>query len=149
MGNLKSVIADYKKFVKQVEQASQEKVDQTVTTISDLTNSKYRADGFDDGISLTSPATGYTTIKAKDRIDGIAYANESKELIYLEFGTRRIPSDKLDIRADFKSGIDTIGISLPYKVNGKFKYDEAIRGRYYFLDAIDQEGVKFIKDFGK
>jgi hypothetical protein len=149
MATASKVLADYKKFVEEIRTHSISKVSNAVIVISDTTNSKYASDGSDNGIRLIGAATTKRIDSGKSIITGYASANETKELIYLEFGTRRIPSDNLKILTGFESGIDTISISAPYKSNRRFNFKDRIIGRYYFLNTIDQEGLKFLKNFFK
>lgn len=149
MASLDKVLSDYKKFVSNVKEYSQDKVEQTVSSISNKTNAEYASDSVDQRVQLFGKATNFKVSETKDRIDGVAYANESKELIYLEFGTRQTHRDTLRIRTNFESGLDTLSIAAPYKINAPFYHQVPIVGRYYFLSNIDEEGVKFIKTFGK
>lgn len=149
MATLQKVLNDYKKFLSNVKQYSEDKVDNAVSSISNKTNAQYSSDSLDQNVQLFTKATGYKVLAGKNSIDGVAYANESKELIYLEFGTRQTHRDTLRIRTGFDSGIDTVGIAAPYKINAPFYHKVPIIGRYYFLNNIDQEGIKFIKTFGK
>jgi hypothetical protein len=149
MGDLNSVMADYKRFVESIKDYSTKKVEDTVSSISNNTNSKYSSDDTDQRVQLTGRPTGFKVSESKNFIDGYAFANESRELIYLEFGTRRTNRENLTIRGGFKSEIDTASIAAPYKVNAPFFHKEAIQGRYYFLNTIDEEGLKFLKTFGK
>ena len=149
MATAYKVLADYKKFVEEIRNHSINKVSNAVITISDTTNSKYASDGTDNGITLLGAATTKRVDSGKSIITGYATANETKELIYLEFGTRRVPTDTLKILTGFESGIDTISISAPYKSNRNFNFKNRIIGRYYFLNTIDQEGLKFLKNFFK
>jgi len=149
MATASKVLADYKKFVEEIRTHSINKVSNAVITISNTTNSKYASDGNDNGITLFGTATTNRVDSSKSIITGYATANESKELIYLEFGTRRASTDNLKILTGFESGIDTISISAPYKSNRRFNMKNRIIGRYYFLNTIDQEGVKFLKNFFK
>lgn len=149
MATLQKVLNDYKKFLSNVKQYSEDKVDNAVSSISNKTNAQYSSDSLDQNVQLFTKATGYKVMSGKNSIDGVAYTNESKELIYLEFGTRQTHRDTLRIRTGFDSGIDTVGIAAPYKINAPFYHKVPIIGRYYFLNNIDQEGIKFIKTFGK
>lgn len=149
MGDLKTVLADYNKFVQNIVSYSKDKVEETVSTISQKTNSKYSSDGVDQKIQLVGAATKYSVVESKDFVIGKAMANESNELIYLEFGTRGQGRDNLSIRSDFESKIDAPSIALPYKGAQYFRNKQPINGRYYFLNTIDEEGIKFVKEFGK
>lgn len=149
MATLKSVLNDYTKFVSNLREYSEDRVENAVSAISNKTNSQYSSDSVDQQVQLFTKATNFKVEAGKNKIDGVAYANESKELIYLEFGTRQNNNSSLIIRKNFESGIDTIGIAAPYKINAPFYHKMPIIGRYYFLRNIDEEGVKFIKNFGK
>lgn len=153
MGDLKSVLADYKKYYEAVHEYSKEKVLKTVKDIKETTNAKYASDGVDgdDGdIIVPGTPTRYKMSVGKSIIHGFTYAVESKELIYLEFGTRQKASDTLRIQTDFESRINTLAISAPYKSNNPtFRNKEGITGRYYFLNTIDYKGVEFGYTFGK
>jgi hypothetical protein len=149
MADINDVINDYKKFIESVKVYSKKKVENTVSTISNKTNSKYGGDDTDQRVQLRGNATGFRISADKNVVDGYSFANESKELIYLEFGTRRSNKDTLSIRGGFDSGIDAGRIAAPYKVDAPFHHKQAIIGRYYFLNTIDEEGVRFLKDFGK
>lgn len=149
MAGLDKVLSDYKKFVSNIKEYSQDKVEQTVSSISAKTNSEYASDSVDGRVQLFGKATNFKVSETKNTIDGFAYANESKELIYLEFGTRQTNRETLRIRTNFESGLDTISIAAPYKVNAPFYHKTPIIGRYYFLNNIDKEGIKFINTFGK
>ena len=86
----------------------------------------------------------------KSLITGAAIARPIPKLIYMEFGTRAKPSDTLTINTNFKSGIDTISISAPYRSNNPdFSHRVPYTGRYYFLTTIDVEGDRFLKNFWK
>ena len=153
MGDLKSVLNDYKKYYAAVHEYSKEKVLKTVKDIKETTNAEYAADGIDgDRMNIIVPntPTRYKISVGKNIIHGFTYAVDSKELIYLEFGTRQKASDTLRIRTDFESGMNTIGISAPYKSNNPtFRNKEGINGRYYFLNTIDYKGIEFESTFGK
>ncbi len=149
MADIKDVISDYKIFIESIKDYSETKVENTVSAISNKTNSKYNSDDTDQRVQLRGNATGFRFITNKNSIDGYAFANESKELIYLEFGTRQSNKGSLSIRGGFESQIDASRIAAPYKVDSPFFHKQAIVGRYYFLNTIDEEGVRFIKNFGK
>lgn len=149
MANVNDVINDYKRFIDSIKDYSEKKVEDTVATISSKTNARYSSDDTDQRVQLRGNATGFKFISGKNIVDGYAFANESKELIYLEFGTRRTHRETLSIRGGFESEIDTNKIAAPYKVDSPFYHKQAIVGRYYFLNTIDEEGIKFIKNFGK
>ena len=149
MATLKSVLNDYTKFVSNLREYSEDRVENAVSAISNKTNSQYSSDSVDQQVQLFTKATNFKVEAGKNKIDGVAYANMSKELVYLEFGTRQTHRDTLRIRTGFDSGIDTVSVAAPYKVNAPFYHRVPIIGRYYFLNNIDEEGVKFIKNFGK
>lgn len=149
MASIDRVISDYRKFIEGIKDYSETKVENTVSAISSKTNSKYSSDDTDQRVQLRGSATGFRFIANKNSMDGYAFANESKELIYLEFGTRQSNRGTLSIRGGFESEIDASKIAAPYKVNAPFYHKQAIVGRYYFLNTIDEEGVKFLKTFGK
>jgi len=149
MSDINSVLKDYKKFIGDLSNYSEAKVQNAVSTISTKTNSKYNGDNVDQRVQLRGSATEFKTIVNKDFVDGYAFANESRELIYLEFGTRQSNRESLSIRGGFESGIDANKIAAPYKVKAPFYHKEPIIGRYYFLNTIDEEGTRFLKDFGK
>lgn len=153
MGDLKSVLSDYKKYYEAVHEYSKEKVLKTVKDIKETTNAKYASDGVDgDNMNIIVPSTPtrYKMSIGKSIIHGFTYAVESKEFIYLEFGTRQKASDTLRIQTDFESRINTLAISAPYKSNNPtFMNKQGINGRYYFLNTIDYKGVEFGYTFGK
>jgi hypothetical protein len=149
MGDINTVLADYKNFINSVQNYSLYKVSETVSDISTTTNSLYGSDDSDQRVQLRGKATNFKVLKPKGQIDGYVYANKSKELIYLEFGTRQTNRSSLRIDTSFKSGIPTINIAAPYKVDAPFFHKQPIQGRYYFLNTIDIEGVNFLKTFGK
>jgi hypothetical protein len=149
MSDIKSVLADYQKFVDGVRDYSETKVENTTKAISSKTNSKYSSDDTDQRVQLKGNATGFRLLESKNAIEGYVFANGGKELIYLEFGTRQSNKATLSIRGGFESGIDTNKVAAPYKVDAPFFHKQAIIGRYYFLNTIDEEGVRFIKTFGK
>ncbi len=144
------VIADYKKFVEQIKDHAEKKVNETVVAITNTTNNQYSANNTQDRVTLTIDPIYYQMQVGNNVISGEAIAKPIKEFIYLEFGTRLVPSDTLSIRSGFKSGINTSAVALPYKSNNpNFRNEERIIGSYYFLNTIDLEGVKFLKDFWK
>jgi hypothetical protein len=149
MNDINSVLNDYQKFIDSIKDYSEAKVENAVSAISNKTNSKYSSDNADQRVQLRGNATGFKLLQTKNTIDGYAFANESRELIYLEFGTRQSNKQSLSIRGGFESGLDASRIAAPYKVDAPFYHKQAITGRYYFLNTIDEEGVKFIKGFGK
>lgn len=149
MASIDKVISDYRKFIEGVRDYSEKKVENTVSTISSKTNSKYSSDDTDQRVQLRGNATGFTLLESKNSIDGYAFAIGGKELIYLEFGTRQSHRGTLSIRGGFESDLDTNKIAAPYKIDSPFYHKQPIIGRYYFLNTIDEEGIRFIKDFGK
>lgn len=149
MASIDSVISDYKKFIGIIRGYSEKRVENTISAISTKTNSKYSSDDTDQRVQLRGNATGYRLLESKNSIDGYAFAIGGKELIYLEFGTRQSHRGKLSIRGGFESEIDTNKVAAPYKIDSPFYHKQPIIGRYYFLNTIDEEGVRFIRDFGK
>lgn len=149
MSDINDVINDYKKFIEGVRSYSESKVDNTILAISNKTNSKYSSDDTDQRVQLRGNATGYRLLESKNEVEGYVFATGGKELIYLEFGTRQSHRGTLSIRGGFESEIDTNRVAAPYKVDSPFYHKQPIVGRYYFLNTIDEEGVRFIKDFGK
>ena len=143
------VLNDYKKFVQQIKQRAEEKVEQAVTTIASTTNKDY-AGVPPEGNLLTGNPIYSTMNVGNNLITGQAIARESAGLIYLEFGTRYRHTDNLSIRTGFKSGIDTQSIAAPYKSNKvPFKNQYASEGKYFFLNNIDREGKNFLRNFWK
>jgi hypothetical protein len=149
MASIDKVISDYRKFIDGIKDYSEKKVEDTVSTISSKTNSKYSSDDTDQRVQLRGNATGFRLLESKNSIDGYAFAIGGKELIYLEFGTRQSHRGTLSIRGGFESDLDTNKIAAPYKIDSPFYHKQPIIGRYYFLNTIDEEGIRFIKDFGK
>lgn len=144
-----NVLADYRKFVETIRKHSEEKVEQAVTNIANKTNSDYSTLP-PSGNQLPGNPIYSNLFKGKNLISGTATARESKELIYLEFGTRYTASDSLTIATGFKSGIDTVSIAAPYRSNRpRFINNKASAGTYYFLGNIDVEGIRFLRDFWK
>jgi hypothetical protein len=150
-GNINTVINDYKKFVENIQSVAEGKVKEAVIGITNLTNNKYSGDNLDQRIQLTLDPIYYQVSSTTNVITGTATAKPIREFIYLEFGTRQHPGDTLAIRTNWRSGIDAISVSAPYKSdNPKFYFKEGpIRGRYYFLNTIDQKGMEFIRNFWK
>jgi len=143
------VMADLNKWVEQIHNRAEEKVEEAVSSITNTTNSKYSSIPA-DGNQIAGNPIYYKMWNGKSIITGRAIAKESKELIYLEFGTRRTASDSLTIATGFESGIDTVSIAAPYKSNSpKFINRKASAGTYYFLNTIDIEGMNFIRNFWK
>jgi len=149
MASIDSVISDYKKFIEIIRGYSEQRVENTISAISTKTNSKYSSDDTDQKVQLRGNATGFRLLESKNAIEGYVFANGGKELIYLEFGTRQSNKATLSIRGGFESEIDTNKVAAPYKIDSPFYHKQPIIGRYYFLNTIDEEGVKFIKTFGK
>lgn len=149
MASIDSIINDYKEFVKVMQEYSEAKVKATAYDISNKTNALYKADGVDQKVRLVGNATKFSVSSNKNGSTAIVSANESKELIYLEFGTRGQGRDNLTIRTGFDSGLDTPLIAAPYKGVTYHKNKAPINGRYYFLDTIDTEGVDFVRNFMK
>jgi hypothetical protein len=143
------VMADLNKWVEQIHARAEEKVEEAVSTITNTTNSKYSGVPA-DGNQIAGNPIYYKMWTGKNIITGRAIAKESKELIYLEFGTRRTANDNITIRTGFESGIDTVSIAAPYKSNSpRFINKKASAGTYYFLNTIDIEGMNFIRGFWK
>jgi hypothetical protein len=149
MASIDKVISDYRTFIQGVRDHSEKKVENAVSTISSKTNSKYSSDDTDQRVQLRGNATGFRLLESKNSIDGYAFAIGGKELIYLEFGTRQSNRGTLSIRGGFESDLDTNKIAAPYKIDSPFYHKQPIIGRYYFLNTIDEEGIRFIRDFGK
>lgn len=149
MASIDKVISDYRKFIEGIRDYSEKKVEDTVSTISSKTNSKYSSDDTDQRVQLRGNATGFRLLESKNSIDGYAFAIGGKELIYLEFGTRQSHRGTLSIKGGFESELDTNKIAAPYKIDSPFYHKQPIIGRYYFLNTIDEEGIRFIKNFGK
>jgi hypothetical protein len=143
------VMADLNKWVEQIHNRAEEKVEEAVSTITNTTNSKYSGLPA-DGNQIAGNPIYYKMYTGKSIITGKAIARESKELIYLEFGTRSTEKDSLRIVTGWESGIDTISISAPYKSNSpRFVNKKASAGTYYFLSTTDIEGMNFIRRFWK
>lgn len=151
--DIKSVLEDYKIFVEKIRENAQEKVEEAVSTITNVANGKYASDtpeGLEHQIDVPSNPIYYKMYPGKSLITGAAIAKQIPQLIYMEFGTRANANDTLAIRSDFDSGINTQAIAAPYKsTNPNFNFKVQYRGRYYFLSTIDLEGHKFIKNFWK
>lgn len=143
------VMADLNKWVERIHARAEEKVEEAVSTITNTTNSKYSGVPA-EGNQIAGNPIYYKMWTGKNIITGRAIARESKELIYLEFGTRRTANDNITIKTGFESGIDTISIAAPYKSNSpRFINKKASAGTYYFLNTIDIEGMNFIRGFWK
>ena len=148
--DLNSVLEDYKAFVEKIRANAEEKVEEAVSTITNNTNSQYSGLPPDEASQLQGNPIYYKMYGGKNIITGAAIAKPMREFIYLEFGTRRNASDSINIRTGFKSGLDTNAIAAPYKSNStRFFNDKASGGNYIFLNNIDLEGVKFLKNFWK
>ena len=144
------VMADLNRWVEQIHDRAEEKVQGAVIAITNTTNSQYASNGQEGNISLLGNPIYYKMINGKSTITGVAIGRPLKEFIYLEFGTRQSPSDSLRIITGWESGIDTLSVAAPYKSpSTKFRNKEPIHGRYYFLNNIDIEGMKFIRGFWK
>lgn len=144
------VMADLNKWVERIHARAEEKVEEAVSTITNTTNRQYASNGQEGNISLLGNPIYYKMFSGKSTITGVAIGRPLKEFIYLEFGTRQSPSDSLRIITGWESGIDTLSVAAPYKSpSTKFRNKEPIHGRYYFLNNIDIEGMKFIRGFWK
>ena len=144
------VMADLNRWVEQIHDRAEEKVQGAVIAITNTTNSQYASNGQEGNISLLGNPIYYKMINGESTITGVAIGRPLKEFIYLEFGTRQSPSDSLRIITGWESGIDTLSVAAPYKSpSTKFRNKEPIHGRYYFLNNIDIEGMKFIRGFWK
>ena len=149
-GSSARVMADLNKWVEQIHNRAEEKVEEAVSTITNTTNRQYASNGQEGNISLLGNPIYYKMFSGKSTITGVAIGKPLKEFIYLEFGTRQSPSDSLRIITGWESGIDTLSVAAPYKSpSTKFRNKEPIHGRYYFLNNIDIEGMKFIRGFWK
>jgi len=138
------------KWVERIQSRAEEKVEEAVSTITNTTNRQYASNNQDGNITLLGNPIYYKMYNGKNSITGIATARPIKEFIYLEFGTRQSPSDSLRILTGWQSGIDTLSVAAPYKSPSiKFRNKQPIQGRYYFLNTIDLEGMKFIRGFFK
>lgn len=148
-GSSARVMYDLNKWVERIHARAEEKVEEAVSTITNTTNSKYSGVPA-EGNQIAGNPIYYKMWAGKSIITGKAIARESKELIYLEFGTRNTEKDSLRIVTGWESGIDTISISAPYKSNSpRFVNKKASAGTYYFLSTTDIEGMNFIRRFWK
>ena len=149
--DLNAVLDDYKKFVETIRANAEEKVEEAVSRIANVTNSQYSSDNLDQRVQLTLDPIYYRMYAGKSLITGAAIARQIPQFIYLEFGTRQSANDSLVIKTNWESGIDALSAAAPYRSdNPNFYFKEGpIRGRYYFLNTIDQEGVNFLKNFWK
>lgn len=145
------VINDYKRWVERIHKRAEEKVEEAVSQITNSANRQYSSNNMEQRVQLTVDPIYYKMYVGKNKITGVAQARPIKEFIYLEFGTRQSAGDDLRILTGFESGIDTNAVSLPYKSNNpNFFFKEGpIIGRYYFLDSIDLNGIRFLKSFWK
>lgn len=150
-GDANTVINDYKKFVENIKSRAERKVQEAVVGITNSTNSKYGGDNLDQRVQLTIDPIYYQISSTNSVITGTAIAKPIREFIYLEFGTRQYPSYPFTIKTGWESGIDANTVAAPYRSdNPNFYFKEGpIRGRYYFLNTIDQKGMEFIKNFWK
>jgi len=151
--DINAVLEDYKKFVETIRANAEEKVEEAVSTIANVANAKFASDtpeGLEHAIEVPANPIYYRMYAGKSLITGAAIARPIPQLIYMEFGTRAFPSDTLTIRTDFDSGINTTAIAAPYRSsNPNFSFKVQFRGRYYFLNTIDVEGNRFLKNFWK
>ena len=148
-GSSARVIYDLNKWVERIHARADRKVEEAVKTITNTTNSRYSGLPA-DGNQIAGNPIYYKMYTGKSLITGKAIARESKELIYLEFGTRRNESDNITIKTGWESGIDSVSIAAPYKSNSpRFVNKKASAGTYYFLSTIDIEGMNFIRGFWK
>lgn len=144
------VMADLNKWVERIHARAEEKVEEAVSTITNTTNRQYASNGQEGNVSLLGNPIYYKMFSGKNTITGIAIGKPLKEFIYLEFGTRQSPSDSLRIITGWESGIDALSVAAPYKSpSTRFMNKQPIQGRYYFLNNIDIEGLKFIRGFWK
>lgn len=145
------VINDFKRWVDRIHARSEEKVEEAVSRITNTTNRQYSSNNLEQRVQLTVDPIYYRLATGKNRITGTAIARSIPEFIYLEFGTRQSSNDSLIILTGWESGIDAVQVAAPYKSNNpRFYFREGpINGRYYFLNTIDQEGMKFLRDFWK
>jgi hypothetical protein len=145
------VIADYQKFVQNIQEHAEAKVKQTVANITNITNSQYSGDNVEQNVSLTIDPIYYSMIEGKNVITGIAQARPIKEFVYLELGTRQSPNDSLIIKTQWDSGIDVLSAAAPYKSQNPKFFNKMgpIIGRYFFLNTIDKQGNDFIRNFWK
>ncbi len=149
--DINAVLDNYKKFVEQIHAHAEEKVEEAVSTITNVTNAEYSGDNLDQRVQLTIDPIYYRLATGKNSITGLAIAKPIPQFIYLEFGTRQSPNDSLIIKTGWDSGIDVLSAAAPYKSQNPKFFNKMgpIIGRYYFLNTIDREGNKFIKNFWK
>lgn len=149
--DITGVINDYKNWVEKIRSHSEEKVEEAVSRIANVTNSKYAGDNLDQRVQLTLDPIYYRMVAGKARITGLAIAKPIPQFAYLEFGTRQSSNDSLVIKTNWDSGIDVLSAAAPFKSNNPSFYipEGPIIGRYYFLNTIDKEGNDFIKNFWK
>lgn len=145
------VINDFKRWVDRIHARAEEKVEEAVSQITNSTNRQYASNNLEQRVQLTVDPIYYRMYSGKNKITGKAIARPIPQFIYLEFGTRQSSNDSLRILTGWESGIDTISVAAPYKSdNPSFYFKQGpIIGRYYFLNTIDQEGMRFIKGFWK
>lgn len=145
------VIYDFKRWVDRIHARAEEKVEEAVSRITNTTNRQYSSNGSEQRVQLTVDPIYYKLATGKNRITGKAIARSIPQFIYLEFGTRQSSNDSLIILDGWESGINASQVAAPYKSNNPSFYmpEGPIIGRYYFLNTIDQEGMKFIRDFWK
>lgn len=149
--NPAKVINDFRRWVDRIHARAEEKVEEAVSRITNTTNRQYSSNNTEQNVQLTVDPIYYRLAAGKNRITGTAIARPNPQFIYLEFGTRQSSNDSLRILTGWESGIDVIQVAAPYKSNNPNFYipEGPIVGRYYFLNTIDQEGMKFIRDFWK
>jgi hypothetical protein len=149
--SINDVIADYRKFVENIQAHAEEKVEEAVSTIANVTNTQYSGDNLDQRVQLTIDPIYYRMVAGKNSITGLAIAKPIPQFVYLELGTRQSPNDSLVIKTGWDSGIDVLSAAAPYKSQNPTFFNKLgpIVGRYYFLNTIDKEGNNFIKNFWK
>jgi len=151
--DINAVLEDYKKFVETIRANAEEKVEEAVSNIAYKTNVQYAKDElkpYEEPIEVPANPIYYKMYAGKNLITGAAIARTTPQMIYMEFGTRQSPNDSLLILSNFDSGIDTNSIAAPYRSNNpNFRFKVPFLGRYYFLNTIDVEGNKFLKNFWK
>lgn len=148
--DINAVLEDYKKFVETIRANAEEKVEEAVSTIANVTNRAYSGLPPEESSQLPANPIYYKMYNGKSLITGAAIAKPIPQFIYLEFGTRQSHKDSISIATGFKSGIDTNAIAAPYKSSKvPFFNDKASGGNYIFLGTIDLEGMRFLKNFWK
>lgn len=145
------VMSDFRRWVDRIHARAEEKVEEAVSLITNSTNRQYSSNNLEQNVQLTVDPIYYRLYTGKNKITGVAQARPIKEFIYLEFGTRQSANDSLVIINGWESGINANAVAAPYKSNNpRFYFKQGpIVGRYYFLNTIDQEGMRFIKGFWK